>query len=238
VLGPNAGSSCDANGVNVTFPAPGGDGASLDCFPSGGKNVSGSGLMINLDQTTGASTLTAAIPCGFGNAARCHCGLCSNDLTIPCSSNAACGAGTCQKRANFDPLPNQCDTSCTQVPGTQEGQCDGPTDAGCDAIVKANGEAFIACTTNADCDPANIGIPAGNCTASKRRECFLPSIVATGKADPTFPVGVATFCVPPTANLGINSTAGLPGPGRVSTQGATRGLCATGDYVPGSGCPG
>jgi hypothetical protein len=40
-LGANAGASCDADGFNYTFPAPGGGAHSLDCFPANGKNVSG-----------------------------------------------------------------------------------------------------------------------------------------------------------------------------------------------------
>src|SRR6185295_15218887 len=113
----------------------------------------------------------------------------------------------------------------------------GPDDRGCDAILRANGEFFIQCNSNADCAPENIGVNAGNCTLSKRRECFLPTITASGTPDPDFPVGVATFCVPSTANPGINSTAGLPGPGRVVSQGATTVFCGTDVYVPNAVCP-
>jgi len=101
----------------------------------------------------------------------------------------------------------------------------GPVDHGCDGVLKANDEPFIQCSNNGDCDPINIGIDAGTCSLTKRRKCFLPTITATGKADPTNPIGVATFCIPPTANTGINLTAGLPGPGRVQGQGHSVAKC-------------
>ena len=242
VEGRNAGTPCDADGFNDTFPAPGGDGHSLDCFPDIGKNVSGAGLRIGLDQTTAQQDLPSTIECGFPpfQMFQCHCGLCSEDQTIPCSSDTDCtGVGTCAKLTNFEPLPTGCDNSdpC-QDAGGGEGACPtGPDDKGCDAILRASGEQFIGCQNNADCDEQNIGVAAGNCTLTKRRPCFMPTIEAEGTPDPTFPVGVATFCIPPTANGGINSVAGLPGPGRVITQGVVTVNCTGGDYVPNVGCP-
>jgi hypothetical protein len=241
VLGPNNNASCDTDAENFTFPAPGGDGHSLDCFPSTGKNVSGAGLIISLDQTTGTTSMASQIECGLppNVSLMCPCGLCSGNTQLPCNDNADCaGAGSCAKKAAFDPQPDACDGECVNA-GNGEGQCDaaGPTDLGCDAILRANGEGFIACTSNADCAAENIGIAAGNCTLAKRRECFLPTISATGDPDPQFPVGVATFCIAPTANPGINSTAGLPGPGRVVSQGSTTVFCGTDVYTPNAGCP-
>jgi hypothetical protein len=74
-----------------------------------------------------------------------------------------------------------CNAACVDL-GGGEGECDGtgPTDAGCDGILRANGEFFIYCLNNADCDPNNIGYNAGNCTLGKMRDCFLPTITATG----------------------------------------------------------
>jgi len=238
-LGRNDGAACDIDAVNQSFPAPGGGGHSLDCFPTAGKNVSGAGLIIQPQQTTGTSMLESHIPCGFGTPEPflCPCGLCSLDTTIPCNSDTDCGAsGVCQKQTSFKPLPNACDNTCTDV-GGGEGQCDSPTDLGCDAILKANGELFIGCTSNADCDPASIGLAAGNCTLSKKRECFLPTIVGVGDPDPQFPIGAATFCIAPTSNDGINSTAGLPGPGRLVNQGIVQFNCTNGAYQAGVGCP-
>jgi hypothetical protein len=238
VDGLNDGDDCDAQGINRSFPAPGGDGHSLDCFPNS-PNVSGAGLIINLNQTTGTSTLNSNIPCGPSGVLKCPCGICSNDVSTPCSSNTDCTSpGVCQSKNQSEPVPNQCNNACVDI-GSGEGQCDasGPDDLGCDGISKANGESFIACTSNADCDPANIGIDGGACTQTKRRECFLPTITATGTADPTDPVGVATFCIPATANTGINLTAGLPGPGRVQGAGHVVTRCDSATYTPNVGCP-
>lgn len=246
VVGEDAGASCDVDALNSTFPAPGGDGHSLDCFPDNGKNVSGTGLQINLDLTTGSSSLTAGVDCtSFGLPFTCHCGVCSLSVSVPCASNTDCeaqSAGVCQKRGNFDPKPNGCagGAGCTGTPDGDSTCDEGPNDTSCDAVVRANGDGFIQCLSNADCEEGVIGIAAGNCTLSKSRECFLPTIEASGAPDPDEPLGAAIFCIPPTGNAGINSVAGLPGPGRVVNQGATRKFCGGpggSEYVPNAGCP-
>src|SRR6185503_2396668 len=76
-LGANDGLTCDGNAPNTTFNAPQGSYHSLDCFPTPGKNVSGSGLAINLTQTTGSVSLSSALPCGTGGLLSCPCGMCS-----------------------------------------------------------------------------------------------------------------------------------------------------------------
>jgi hypothetical protein len=120
------------------------------------------------------------------------------------------------------------------------GQCDdqGPDDRSCDAIVRANGDGYIQCQSNADCSEDNIGIAAGVCRLLKRRSCFLDPIIASGTPDPSTPIGAAVFCIPPTANPGINDVAGIPGPGRVLTQARSRLFCASDPdkiYTPGVG---
>jgi hypothetical protein len=141
-----------------------------------------------------------------------------------------------------DPRPNQCAGNgiCNAGPDG-EGECDaGPSDSSCDAVVRANGEGFIQCQSNADCEEGTIGIAAGNCSLIKARECFLPTIEAQGAPDPDTPVGAGVFCIGPTGNGGINSVAGLPGPGRVVNQGRTRKFCGGAggsEYVANTGCP-
>ncbi|HYC57592.1 MAG TPA: hypothetical protein VEL28_21850, partial [Candidatus Binatia bacterium] len=107
--------------------------------------------------------------------------------------------------------------------------------------VKANGDGILTCNSNADCDPAAVFVDAGDCTLVKRRECFLDPIVATGSANPGFPVGAAAFCIPPTSSPAINSVAGLPGPGRIRNQATSATYCASDNnvqYQPGvGGCP-
>ena len=279
MFGVSAGLSCDTDAANDSFPAPGGEGHSLDCLPDGGKNVSGAGLRIGLRQTTGVQSLNSDLLCGFPDpplfiTQACQCGICSDDLSssTACSTNAECATCTtnadcqpgnpprvvsfgslcdasghcsCDRRANFDPSPNQCANASECIPsgnGDGKGICtDGPDDPFCDGIVRANGEGIIQCLTDFDCGVGAIGRDAGNCTLMKTRRCFQPTITSVGMADPNAPVGGTVFCIPPTGNGGINGAAGLPGPGRVLTQGISTLFCASNpsiEYTPGvGGCP-
>jgi hypothetical protein len=244
--GPNAGQSCDVDAINETFPAAGGGGHSLDCFPSDGKNVSGTGLKIDITQSTGTQSLTAAVPCGPIPAIplTCHCGVCSGDTTIPCSGDQVCAdaaAGTCVK-GGTPPKPDGCVEACIDNGDGLTGACTGgeaggPIDKYCDGIVRANGRGFIQCLDDSACLITNIGKDAGTCSISELRSCFLPTITATGTPDPVTPVGVGVFCIAPTASAGINSAAGLPGPGRLYNQGVVAYLCQNGAYQTGVGCP-
>ena len=224
VLGPNAGLACDVDAMNWSFPAPAGGGHSLDCFPDNGKNHTGAGLIENFTLSTGTTSLTAAIDCtSFGAPATCHCGICSENPALACSADSDCAAaaaGTCEKKANLDPRPNQCDGSgaCTAGP-EGDGVCaEGPTDHACDGVVRADGEGFIACLANDDCDLGVLGVDAGDCTLAKPRECFLPTIDGQGTPDPETPVGAAIYCVPPTAGAGKNAVWGVVGPARIVSQ--------------------
>lgn len=241
-IGPNAGLSCDSDGVHRTFPAPGGGGHSLDCFPAAGKNVSGTGLQISLRPSTGSSQIAASIDCGFPPFVLdiCHCGQCALDNSIPCKSNTECGAsGPCE--AVSGELQNQCGSPgvCIDM-GDSEGECGvGPVEKFCDAVIRANGNGFIGCLTDNDCSVTSIGVAAGSCTISDVRDCFLPTIAAQGLVDPDFPVTVSVFCIPATNNLGINSVAGLPGPARIINQSIAELFCGatlTNVYTPGLGC--
>jgi hypothetical protein len=106
-------------------------------------------------------------------------------------------------------------------------------------VLRANGEGFIQCLSNADC--AALGSFTGNCTLPKQRSCFVDPISATGVADPNFPVGVAVFCVAATTNGGLNAVAGLPGPARIKNVTSATTFCASDPgtaYTPGTGgCP-
>ncbi|HYC00807.1 MAG TPA: DUF4215 domain-containing protein [Candidatus Limnocylindrales bacterium] len=303
IEGRNAGTACDVNGINTTFPGrenqePGGAGYSIDCFPDTGKNVSGSGLTIQLTQTTGAAELGFEVPCGNGDLL-CPCRVCTSDNSVPCDSNADCASqpGTCQVSNKFTcgnnadcasvdtgpclnpgikrcdkatsktcttnadcvatnlgscnlsscsangsgvfPQPNDCEGNQCNDQGNGEGECaTGPDTLTCDGIIRPNGKGILTCNTNEDCSPAVVGRDVGNCTIVERRKCFTDPIVASGDPDPSAPVGAATFCIPPTSNSGINSVAGLPGPGRVTNQARSRTFCEsdpTRQYQPGIG---
>ena len=247
VFGANQGQSCDVDVYNENFPADptpgaGGAGLSLDCAPDPGKNVSGSGLKITLETTTGSVALpVAAITCGFDAAPElCPCGVCSGDTGTTCTSNADCtGIGTCGKLGNA-PRQNTCpnDGICNDV-GGGKGQCNQGSLKYCDGITRSDGTGFIQCNNNADC--AALGSAAGDCLLTTPQPCFLNPITATGVQDPNTPVTVAAFCVPPTGNSGINTVAGLPGPGRVTNAAQAESYCASNPavpYTPGVGnCP-
>jgi cysteine-rich repeat protein len=243
--GNNNGQSCDIGAYNTSFPAPAGGGAglSLDCFPSNGLNVSGTGLSIKLAQTTGTSALPPAnVDCGFNSfPEECPCGVCTLDTGVTCTSNSDCtGVGTCAKVGNGKPRQNQCSNSiCTDV-GGGEGECQAdPLLRFCDGVSRGDGSGFVACNSNADC--AILGNFVGVCELESVKKCFIDPITATGVQDPSFPVGVASFCIPPTGNPGINDVAGLPGPGRVTNAASATTFCASNPavtYTPGvGGCP-
>jgi len=176
---------------------------------------------------------------------------CSLETNKTCTTNSdclhfdggSCAPSTCSTfgSTGVPPQPNGCNSGlCEALPGGDEAQCaTGPDDKTCDGLVRADGTGILSCLSNSDCqanNPLN-----GNCTLTHRRKCFLDSIVAHGVASTEFPVGAATFCVPPTANGSINQVAGLPGPTRVVNQGASRAFCAGNhaiEYDPGTGgCP-
>jgi hypothetical protein len=173
---------------------------------------------------------------------------CRKNTNIGCMSNADCLAqpgGTCDTQTCSGkvgsapyPQPDFCaDDICTDE-GGGEGTCAaGPNFLYCDGLVKADGAGINACLSNNDCG-GNYGL----CTIADQADCFLNPIVAVGNADPEFPVAGAVFCIPPTSNSGVNSAAGLPGPGRVISQGAARTFCASNhavEYTPGGipACP-
>jgi hypothetical protein len=246
--GQDDGQPCDTDAVNRTFPAPGGDGHSLDCFPEVGKNITGGGLKIGFDQTTGTADPLVADKTCFFNTTVCHCMVCTGDTSLACSSDAVCaaaGAGTCTTFGNgANPRQNACtgDLTCADQ-GGGEGRCNqGPDSKFCDGVTTADGNGFVACNSNADCTNSSCGsVPCGVCTLTERRACFLPTIEASGTANPGAPITVGTFCIPPTSNGGVNSTAGLPGPGRLANQAQSELFCSSNPavtYVPGTGgCP-
>jgi len=243
-LGGNNGESCDIDAQNETFPAPGGGGSSLDCFPSLGKNVSGTGLIIDLTQTTGTVSLESNLPCYFPfNPDTCPCGKCGGPTgDRPCTSNADCpaGEGACLAAQNGNQQQNGCsDRTCTPN-GDGTGTClSGPTTQFCDGILRANGVPFVTCLSNADCEQTDCGpVACGACTLAANRDCFPTTITATGTEAPNEPIGAAAFCIADTSNPGINSVAGLPGAGRVINQSAVTYFCSNDPnqvYVPGVG---
>lgn len=167
---------------------------------------------------------------------------CSVDSDCENVALGTCEPSTCSTRGFGEyPLPNGCeDLLCTDTAG--EGECtNGPDDRYCDGVTAADGRGVLACNSNADCAPETVGVDAGACTIVQRRRCFSDPIAATGDPDPSSPLLAGSYCMPPTANAGVNSIVGLPGPARLVQQTTLASRCA-GDpmvaYTPGvGGCP-
>jgi len=228
--GTRDGLPCDVQGFDATF-APG-EGLSLDCVPSLGQNISGSGLALNLALTTQSSAMPFGTKCDFPlGSLDCACAVCSGDTSLPCNADADCaavGAGTCSvPGGGANRQPNACAdvvAGCVATTGNQAECSGGPNIAFCDGVFRANGKPFLTCLSDADCGAIDAacgdGSPGscGNCTISQARPCFLNPIVANGSPSISDPVLVSTFCIPPTGSSGVNGATGLPGPARVAIQ--------------------
>lgn len=199
------------------------NGVSLDCPPAVLANISGDGLFIPLELTTGATSLSFDNSCDSPlGALDCACGQCSLDNSLPCRNDSECalaGAGTCTAVGSGElRVPNGCSNLICDPAGNDKGICTaGPTDTFCDGVLDANGLGFIGCSTNADCDVVSVvcGGDCGTCTNTRQRPCFLDPIVDIGEPDTENPVLVSTFCLSPTNNNSVNSVSGTPGPVRV-----------------------
>jgi hypothetical protein len=88
----------------------------------------------------------------------------------------------------------------------------------CDGALRANGDGYVLCSDDSECEVGAIGFDAGSCTQTQPRPCFLDPIVATGVPDPDQTVLVSAFCVPPTSSSGVNAATGLPGPSRTTVE--------------------
>lgn len=227
--------------------------ASVVC--STDSECSGQGGYCSLIRDPAASSCATNTDCASVNVGPCipvgATKRCSGELTIACVTNTDCEArpggeclpSTCSSnRYGEPPLPNQCDgLACTDL-GGGEGRCTmGPDERYCDGVVNADGSGILACNVNSDCLPGVLGIDGGHCGVVERRACFPGTVAASGRADPAFPLTVATYCSPPTANVAVNSVLGLPGPVRERSQKGLVTFCANAPhpaYVPGvGGCP-
>jgi len=233
--GPGEGEPCDVIGLHPSFGPSVARGPSLDCPPNPLANISGTGLGIDLGMSTGTSSLgfdnACDAPLGFMD---CACGTCSGDTGMPCRNDAECadaGTGTCTSFGiGAARAPNSCATqgvpeplACSATdPDGLYGECTyGPDDKFCDGQLRANGNGYIACNSDADCisvDSVCDGGDCGGCTVEMRRKCFVDPIKTSGVPDTETPILSGQFCIPPVANVAINGAAGLPGAGRVTIE--------------------
>ena len=198
------GTPCDINGEHSTF----GD-VSNDCLPASASNISGAGLIIDVNFSTDAVSLGATQPCDTPAGRLCHCRTCTGNGNLACSSDSQCaamGAGTCTAAGGAGVRLNQC----TNYQCSASGDCTvGPVDRYCDGKLYPDGRGYVPCTTNNDCSSNS----AGACTVNEFRRCFPDPILYDGDADPYGPTSVSAFCVAPTSNPAINLASGLPGAG-------------------------
>ena len=213
--GSRNGMACTTDAIDAAF-----GNTSYDCPPSLAANISGTGVKMDLELTSGAVSLPFGDACDapFG-ALTCACGVCSLDTSVGCNSDAECALvalGSCVNGGGAASLrrPNGCDDLvCSPVSaGSEEGTClAGPNDLYCDGELKGDGEGLVPCLDNAEC----TSVGAGSCTLSKRRECFLNPITASGSAGTAGAELVAVACRPPTLNSGVNAGIGWPGAERM-----------------------
>jgi len=247
--GPRNGLSCTTNAVNPDFGA-----SSFDCPPDPLANISGAGLALALQFSSGTKTVTAGISnasyCASGT---CHCSVCSGDVLVGCSSDAECiaaGAGTCGANLGVqNPSQNKCDggpSNCVADPANPGmGTCSaGPFDDFCSGALRNNGGGIIPCDVDADCDALDSscdGGDCGTCSVTKPRSCFLPTVSGTGTPGIFSSEGVSAFCNGLTGNTGVNAAGGLPGPGRVQLDFDFNVYCGTSstqfNLPAGSNCP-
>jgi hypothetical protein len=198
--GPKAGAACDGNGRSTleSFGT-----TSFDCPPAGFISA----LSIALDGSSGTEkmTLGASSPvCAGIKSKKCFC---ANDNNVPS-------------------YPNSCvdDTATPTIHGCQplggsptKGECPSSNNVDQNCVI----DTFQGCQADSDC-PA-----AGDHCGSQQRPCYLDngavggSVTAIGMADPpdangeSDPTFAALFCVGSVAQSSINTTAGLPGLGRI-----------------------
>jgi hypothetical protein len=212
----------------------------------------GPGLKVRLVLTDGATSISfqeqADPPLTSLPAA---CGACSDDNTVGCETDAECaglGLGTCGRGfPGASRRPNACDDFvCEPVVGSSgvRGVCDGEFETFCDGFVRQNGGGgVLPCGFDEDCSSLDNDCPAadcGTCTLQQPRRCFLDPIVETGTKGVDGAELVSTFCAPPTVNVGINNTNGLPGAGRVKLDVDFTAYCpdgATPFELGGANCP-
>lgn len=243
--GDRNGLACDANAYSGDFPAPGGGWNSLDCPPDFGKKLTGTGLQINLNATTGSSSLTAGLTCSGagGSAPKCHCSQCGPG-GISCTSDSDCAGEavtTCGGVGITATAQNGClnPANCVADGGGANPRhiCAVKILSFCDGLVTANGSGIISCSGDSGCTA--VSKQAGLCTIASNVSCFDDIIDVQGTADPDFPLSVANFCVGKVGGA-IDSAAGLPGPGRVVNQGVADAYCYGDEnkiYDSGVGCP-
>jgi hypothetical protein len=243
VGGPRNGLSCS---IDATDPVLGD--TSLDCIPSQGNNISGTGVPFRLQLTTGDTSLPFNVPCDSPNGGlMCACSSCSLDNSIACNADSTCaaaGAGVCRTDGGHGGTPrrpNSCDDLvCTPIPGN-EGVCAaGPSNAYCDGFLRDNGRGVVPCSIQGDCDLVTCaGGSCGTCSHFEVRKCFPDPVETSGTNGETL---AGTSCMPASASPAMNIQHGWPGPFRLRQDFSLHSVMCPDGVTPyrgpgGSNCP-
>jgi hypothetical protein len=208
---------------------------SHECPPNAITNISGTGLVLTLDFTTGEQSLPAQLPCTTPPGTMCPCLVCSGNTNLGCTSNADCAAGgfglcnSISGQPSASARANACADGICTCDDDGDGVCDsgtcqaGPTEMFCDGVVRQNGRGFLQCNTVADC----AALAAGNCSISQKRPCYPDPLEITGDGTPFGASLSSLFCVPPTTSAAVNNSAGLPSAGAVTLNMDMDALCAS-----------
>ncbi|HEY2776083.1 MAG TPA: hypothetical protein VGK20_18730 [Candidatus Binatia bacterium] len=246
--GPREGLPCDVQGFDLSWAFQANhqvSGQSLDCPPSVGSNISGTGLRIDLPLSTGAASLTAQDACdpeGGHPELKCTCGVCTGNQTLSCNTDDECdladdgmlnNTSSCTQGVGEPRLPNKCsDLTCVGDPMTEDrGLCANAPDVDtfCDTLFSANGHGALSCQSNTDCNALHSNstnadswsCPANDCGICQYpvvKSCFFDPITVHGVPDKVNPQLAGLFCLPPSTNGSVNSVTGAPGPGTVNTS--------------------
>ncbi len=129
---------------------------------------------------------------------------------LPCSSDAQCPSGFCETSA--------CRYNPADTGSSQEGACvTGPSQGVCSVST------FHNCNNDGECAGANCPFcVSGETCVFSPSQCFVSSgITRTGSAGVPNKSTVAIFCIAATGASAVDSVAGLPGPGAITTPTTT-----------------
>jgi len=123
-----------------------------------------------------------------------------------CTNDGQCPSGFCHTA--------DCRVNPLDLGSSEEGACQAGPSAGTCSVTK-----FKSCALDADCQGINCPFcGVGETCVFAKQQCFVNSgINRTGSPGVPDKDTVAIFCIAATSSAAINNTAGIPGPGAITT---------------------